>query len=63
MLHLYLDRIFITIGSKYRGAVFACQGILGFEKQGLAMRLGREGGAAAPPFRDQLTTTRKNFFG
>jgi hypothetical protein len=42
-------------GSKYRGAVFACQGIFCIEKQGLAMRLGKEGGAAAALLRNRLT--------
>lgn len=32
-----------------RGAVFSCQGIFFIEKLGLAMQLGK-GGGAAPPF-------------
>ena len=42
-------------GSKYRGAVFACQGIFCIEKQGLEMRLEKEGGVAAVLLRNQIT--------
>jgi len=40
--------------SNYRGAVFACQGVLCIEKQGLSMLLGEERWISTPLFYDAL---------
>jgi hypothetical protein len=41
-------------GSKYGGAVFACQEIFHIEKQWLARRVEKGGGAAATLLRNQI---------
>jgi hypothetical protein len=42
-----LDKTLLSRDKSIGGAVFACKGIFCIEKQGLVMRLGKEGGVAA----------------
>ena len=49
------DKVLLSMDGSIWGLFFTCQGIFCIEKQGLAMRLGQGGGAAAALLRNQLT--------
>jgi hypothetical protein len=50
-----LDKTLLSRGQSIGGLFLLVNGYFGIEKQGLAMRLGKRGGAASALLRNQLT--------
>jgi hypothetical protein len=49
------DKVLLSMDGSIRGLFLLVKGYLGIEKQGLAMLLGKVGGAAADILRNRLT--------